>query len=115
MKTKIGKKSIFAVLIISLIAIMAFALAQNTNTETQINEVSNSNFIDEDNDSICDNKAECPFKESGAECPMKKYNTQSECPMKKANTQCPMKNNDNQGDCPMKKANTGCPRAKFYN
>jgi len=46
-----------AMLVISLVAIMGFAFAQNSETAPT------TGFIDADNDGICDNAGDCPYKE----------------------------------------------------
>jgi len=57
MDRKIAGIGIGAMLVIGLVAIMGFAFAQNSET------VPAARFIDADNDGICDNAGDCPYKE----------------------------------------------------
>jgi len=57
MDRKIVGIGIGAMLVISLVAIMGFAFAQNTETAPA------TGFVDADNDGICDNAGSCQYKE----------------------------------------------------
>jgi len=80
MDRKIIGMGIGAVLVISLVAIMGFALAQGSE-----NKVAATGFVDADNDGVCDNAANCPMHQNkggchGSEgCPMMKEGFKGGC------------------------------------
>lgn len=57
MDQKIAGIGIGAMLVIGMFAIMGFAFAQNSGT------AQTKGFIDADNDGVCDNAGDCPYKE----------------------------------------------------
>lgn len=57
MDRKIAGIGIGAMLVIGLVAIMGFAFAQGAETAPT------TGFVDDDNDGICDNAGDCPYKE----------------------------------------------------
>jgi len=63
MDRKVVGIGIGAVLVISLLAIVGFALAQGSE-----NKVAATGFVDADNDGVCDNAANCPMHNANEGC-----------------------------------------------